>query len=130
MQKRTAYRQNSEALTFILFYFKLCAIGPFYERHFSHAKNAQILVRSSIVQSEPKRDLKTGQTRSWISHSKKIKKIKKNHGEKAICKEKSPMVFLLKFRSLLESNSSLKSENFGESETRDRIYSVAGWNIL
>ena len=36
------------------------------------------------------------------------------------------MVFLLKLRSLWESSSSLKSEDFGESEIRDRIYIVAG----
>jgi len=32
------------------------------------------------------------------------------------------VVFFIKLKNMCKTSSSLKSENFGESETRDRIY--------
>jgi len=50
--------------------------------------------------------------------------FKKNHCDKDIqvYKERRPVDFSLGLKNVCKSSSSLKSENFGESETSDRIY--------
>ena len=48
--------------------------------------------------------------------------LKKNNGDEDSYKERRPVVFSLGLKNVCKSSSSLKSENFDESETSDRIY--------